>query len=498
MAEPKTKTALFVNKQKGGMFAVEDQSLSTGNRWFVDSGKTTLGADTANKGRSPNTPFLTLDYAESQATANNHDIIYLMAGHAESLIAPITLTKEGITVIGLGQGDDRPTFTAITNATASISMIAANGSSIKNCRFVCNIANQTEAIDIASDDVEIGFCDILEGSAVPLSLITADTADGDSDGLHIHDCFMHVPTAGAGNQAIEIAKDMANIVIEDNIIRGDFDEACIEVPAGGDACVNLMILNNQLQNLLTGQHAIQISGTGVTGRIVGNECQTDTQAATIDKSACYASRNFWLDADGTNDEEAVPVNAAVASATATSPGLGGIDDTTTDTINGKIGTDTEMADSSLFDMLTTALTTSGKAIVITKTITSSSIPDDGGGSPLSAALTGAASGSLILEEIIMQTDSTGLAGTTTTQVVCDNAKGLTGATVPIWDEATANLGANATINNDLADVNNLPIVLETTKKLYINADDTDGTGGGTVDVTMKFRRITAGATIAAA
>lgn len=144
------------------------------------------------------------------------------------------------------------------------------------------------------------------------------------------------------------------------------------------------------------------------------------------------------------------------------------------------------------------LVDSSGTITIVKSITSSDIPDDGGGTPLAAPLTGAASGNLLLEEIVMQTDGTGLAGPTTVQVVCDNVKGLTGATVPVWDEATANLGANTHINNSEADTNELPMMLESGKKLYINGDSTLGTGAGVVDVIMKFRRMTANSTIAAA
>ena len=145
---------------------------------------------------------------------------------------------------------------------------------------------------------------------------------------------------------------------------------------------------------------------------------------------------------------------------------------------------------------TEALTAARHAIVISSTITCSNIPDDGG-SPQAAPLTGAASGDLMLEEIIMQTDSvTGLANPTTIQVISDNTDGLTGDTVPIWEEATANLGSGATINNTSADVNLLPMMLESGKKLYINGDDAVGTGGGTVEVIMKFVQVTAGATVA--
>lgn len=139
----------------------------------------------------------------------------------------------------------------------------------------------------------------------------------------------------------------------------------------------------------------------------------------------------------------------------------------------------------------------GTEFVITKDIVSSTIPDDTGGTPLAAPLTGAADGDLLLEEIVLQTDGTGLAGPATFQIVCDNVKGLTGATVPIMDEATASLGANKKINSSDADVSELPIMLESGKKLYINGDNAVGSGAGVVEVIMHFRRVTAGASIAA-
>lgn len=488
------ETQFFWRNEAGRPAIIVDKKIFDGNFIWVDSGDSA-----ANNNIGSNVaPCSTLAGAHALATANNGDVIVLRQGHAESLTAAIALTKAGILYLGHGDGDRRPTFTSITNAVAAFTLTGADCVFV-NLKFVCNIASQTEAIDIAADDVEIFDCEFREGSATGLAFITADTADGDSDNLHIHRCRFTAPTAGNYNEAIQIGKDMRGVRIEDNYIYGDFDEACIQVPAGGNACTEMEIHRNNLSNLLTGQHVIQISGTAVTGMGTYNTCQTDTQATTIDGSAMSWHYNTWSDVDGSNDEEAIPVNSAIAGGVDDQiTTIGGIDDATTDSLHGKLGTDAEMSDTSIFDMLTAQSIKSGQSLVITKTITSSDIPDDGGGGPLDEPLTGAASGSLVLEEIIMQTDGTGLVNPTTIQVVCDNAKGLTGATVPLWDEATANLGANATINNALADVNNLPIVLESTKKLYINGDDGAGTGGGTVDVTMIFRRITAGATIAAA
>ncbi len=447
---------------------IVDKTIYNGDFIWVDSGDAkaddNVGSNVA--------PCSTWAAAEALATANQGDVIIIRPGHAEELIAAIALAKAGILVLGLSWGTLRPTFTSATNAVAALTVTGGNRI-FRGLRFVCNIANQPESIDVAADDVTIMENEFLEGSATGLSFITADTTDGDSDGLKIVKNKFYAPTAGNYNQAIEIAKDHDNIAIEGNEIYGDFDEACVEIPAAGNACGNIRIVGNELSNLQSGQHVIQISGTAVTGMVADNKCETDTQATTIDAAACSRFDNKWCDVDGNNDEEGIPVDGAIA---------GGIDD--------------DVA-AILVDTGTTLPGAPGTALVITKTITSSDIPQDSS-SGLTAPLTGAASGELLLESIGMQTDGTGVVGPTTVQVVTDNAKGLTGDTVVIWGEAVASLGANATVSNSMADANFLPLKLETAKKIYLNGDDAVGSGGGTVDVTMTFRRITAGATIAAA
>ena len=289
-----------------------------GNVFWVDSG---IGSN-GNDGLTPERPWATVDYAIGRCTASNGDIILISPGHAESLIAATTLVWDvaGLQIIGLGKGDLRPTFTATTAAAAAIPVTGADGY-IENCRFLCNIASQNHMFDVAADDLEIAFCDFREGSAVGLSFITADTADGDSDNLYIHNNTFFQPTAGVGDAAIAIGKDMANIRIEDNVIYGDFDLACVDVPAGGDACTNLQINRNYMTNLLTGQHCVQVNGSAVTGMCYDNRFATDTQAATLDASLMRCAGNTWTDL-ATEDAEGIPVNALMDGAT----NLLGVDD----------------------------------------------------------------------------------------------------------------------------------------------------------------------------
>ena len=121
------KTELFVRKTSGGVFTVVNESLTTGNIYFVDSGSST-GGTSAGFGNSPDAPFTTIDSAINQTTANNGDVIYVMAGHSETLTgaSAITCDVAGVTIIGLGRGTARPTLLLDAGASVSIVVSAAN------------------------------------------------------------------------------------------------------------------------------------------------------------------------------------------------------------------------------------------------------------------------------------------------------------------------------------------------------------------------------------
>jgi len=101
-------------------------------------------------------------------------------------------------------------------------------------------------------------------------------------------------------------------------------------------------------------------------------------------------------------------------------------------------------------------------------------------------------GELVIEDIILQTDSTGLAGGTNFLITSDNSKGAP----TILSHAVSSLGANVTLNLSAATVKS-PCVLEIGRKLMAKMTVSNGTGSGTIDVRIKFRRLAAGATITA-
>jgi len=309
------RTALFSRRQKGGFFVVDDLPEHGGDIWFVDSGNS-AASDSAGYGKDPDSPFATLDYAIGKCTASSGDVIYLMPGHAETLASAgaVTMDVNGVKVVGIGNGDVRPTFTFATDADASV-LVTGCDCEIHNCIFKCNIANQVHMIDLRGDDFLVKDCWFMEGSATGLSFITADTTDEDSNYARIENCLFYAPTSGNYDEAICLGKDHIGWRIENNDFYGDFDEAAIDVPTGGNAASMLQIYNNRITNLQAAQHAIQISGTAVTGWAVGNKLQTNAQATAFDSAALSCHDNTWVDTDGGSDEEAVPANAQHATAT---------------------------------------------------------------------------------------------------------------------------------------------------------------------------------------
>jgi len=266
-----------------------------GNHWYVDSG---TGVAT-NSGTSWADAVTTVDVAIGLATASNGDIIHVAAGHEEDITGGagylFDMDKKGISVVGEGIGNARPTFTFKTDAANGIVDLTEDDCRISNCRFIAGVASLAECILLSGDDCEIDHCEFLgTGSYQPLTCITIGGAsDGLADNAYIHHNEFKVTTAGTGVSAIDIIKDEDGIRIEDNYVRGDFDNACIEIDAGGDACTDLRIVRNVLVNAQTGDHCIEISGVTVTGMIAGNIFICDTRDQATQPSLCQMIDNKW-------------------------------------------------------------------------------------------------------------------------------------------------------------------------------------------------------------
>ena len=135
--------------------------------------------------------YNTVDDAIGACTAGQGDIIYVCEGHTETVTATsIAHDVAGISVIGLGSGQNRPTFT-FGAAAATITVSGANGT-WKNCRFVANFLDVASAFTLGAAK---GFT--LEGNSFTetssslnfLSIVTTGSTDNDADDLVVRGNF---------------------------------------------------------------------------------------------------------------------------------------------------------------------------------------------------------------------------------------------------------------------------------------------------------------------
>jgi hypothetical protein len=197
--------------------------LITGNVYFVDSGHTnaedSIAAGTHDK------PFASMDYANGRCTANNGDVVVVMPGHTETVIAAagLDLDTAGVTWVGIGNGSNRPTVNFTTAVGADMDIDAANVTMV-NFLFTGGIDALTGPIDINAADCTLLNCETRDVTGQATDFIV--TAAG-ADRLWIED-WVHRGAAAAGaDTAISIVGG-ADITIIPRFIDGNFAVAAIE------------------------------------------------------------------------------------------------------------------------------------------------------------------------------------------------------------------------------------------------------------------------------
>jgi len=333
------KTPLFSRRQPGGVFTIVDERQGSGNIWWVDSGSA-VAVDAAGAGMNPEKPFATIDYAIGQCEENNGDIIYVVEGHTETVIAAggITCDKAGISIIGLGVGSDRPTITFTTADTGDIEIDSANVR-IKNMIFVGGFESLAAMIDVDAAYFTIEDCDFYVNEAdhdVHITIIT----DANANDITVKNCSFNYLTATDGTTAVtETSTEAIRLVgadrarIEGCYFAGDFTTSAINSVT--TASKDVKILNNRVNNIATGNIAGGIDlHTNTTGFVDGNKvyvAYSGSAAALIDDGSCAVGLNYvnnatseamTLFAQSESSDATVSVGVKVSQAISTTKSAG--------------------------------------------------------------------------------------------------------------------------------------------------------------------------------
>jgi hypothetical protein len=283
------KTELFARNIPGGLFIINNESITTGDIYFVHSG---TGTDAAGYGRNPDAPVATIDYAIGLCTANKGDRIYVMPGHAETISAAagIDCDVAGISIIGLGNGTNRPTVTAGTANTVDIDIDAANVT-IENIRFISNFLDIAALIDVNADDFTLRKCEFTEaGANLNSKIIVQDAAAGGSDRITIEDCKFVCPDS-TNTHVVNFAGTGDGHIVRRNILIGDWGTMAI---GGAGVITNCCIIDNVISNAATDNDSCINLAATATGIVMRNlACGGAAQANGITATACAIAQNYY-------------------------------------------------------------------------------------------------------------------------------------------------------------------------------------------------------------
>ena len=198
----------------GRPVGAQPQALGRGKTFFVDS------AIDAADGSSPDTAVGTLDEAFALCTANQGDTIIVMPNHAETITGAGGITHDvaGVSVIGLGFGNQRPRFLMDAGTTVTY-LISAADAYLENLVFAAGHADIVRCIDVTGVYAHIHNCEFVDNVADEnfLSAIGASGADNTADGLKVTHCrFL---SADAATLAFILAAgDIQFPVVQHNLV----------------------------------------------------------------------------------------------------------------------------------------------------------------------------------------------------------------------------------------------------------------------------------------
>lgn len=279
-------------KQFGG--APVSGDFTTGNVFFVDS---VNGNDTGHSGKTPSQAFATLDTATNACTANNHDIVYIMPNHAETISSATTWIPDvaGVQYIGIGVGADAPELTF--SATSSQVAITGGNNVFRNIRFVAGVGNIVAGVSVVSTNhVTIDSCVWDYGTTAyefvwGLSLDTANY-------VTVKNCrfIAELDTTGASSA---IRLDACKfLTIQRNQFIGEYGKSAIESATTEAASTGIMILDNDIYNTDTagtygGGIALRCACTGIIARnMVGWLTGLGSAQPVIDPGSCMNFENY--------------------------------------------------------------------------------------------------------------------------------------------------------------------------------------------------------------
>lgn len=268
--------------------------FTTGNVFFVSS--TATNKSDNNNGDTPLYPMATIDAAIGRCTANNGDIILVMPGHAETISAAggITADIAGISIIGLGNGTNRPTI-SFGNTAATFAISAANVT-VANLRVTSTVDEMVKMFHVTAAYCTLHNIEHFEtASAQTIQFLLTTNA---ADNLVVKNCYHYQATAATAAQLWIQLVGPSNVQILDNVfILALQNGATCAVINATTAVIDCQIARNTIKQIggTTQVSAILLAATS-TGFVHDNRVAAAVTllAGTVALADAYGAENYTL------------------------------------------------------------------------------------------------------------------------------------------------------------------------------------------------------------
>jgi len=239
-------------------------------------------------------PTIVAAIADSNVVASRGDVILVLPGHTETTTgaAGIAISKAGVQIVGLGNGNLRPTI-SFTTATAASFDVSAASVTIKNIIFdLTGIDALSSPINVTGAACTFDGCFFINASAsaqATLGIVT--TAAGTRLSI-LNSKF--AGTSDAGTTSVVRIVGGSDHVIQGNTFYGAYGSGVGAIENTTTACTNVTIKDNIINNLTASSTKAMAFQAGSTGNIVNNRMQILSGTAPITGAAMsWVGANYY-------------------------------------------------------------------------------------------------------------------------------------------------------------------------------------------------------------
>lgn len=246
--------------------------------------------------------FTTLTAASAATVSGRGDVILVCPGYTETVIAAggIQLSSAASTIVGLGNGSQRPTISFTTSTAADVNVDAA-GITIDNLIFdLTGIDALAGPIDVNAAGFTMKNCLVITGNATNQAVLalTSDTAA--SDDMVIQDCKF-LGTADAGTTAaIEVSSGGNRYMIERCTFIGAYTLGVGAIQQLTNTSLDFVVRDCIIVNLTASATKAAVFTASTTGMLTNNRIGIGSGTAPFTMAAGWWAGNYSAAAVATN------------------------------------------------------------------------------------------------------------------------------------------------------------------------------------------------------